>query len=86
MRYIIDYDQINVYNLTNRLIFSRKGVNNKMSRPEQLARSMVDAKEFNIPQGMEKARAFLCTPQPPRPPTPVPCHPPMPCNCRPRSK
>lgn len=51
-----------------------------MSRPEQLVRSMVDAKEFQATQGMKGTKAYLCAPGPCAPACGAPCqHPP----CRP---
>lgn len=49
-----------------------------MSHPEQLGSTrMADAKEFQVPQAIKGAKAFLCAPLPP------PCRPPC-APCVPR--
>lgn len=53
-----------------------------MSHPEQMVRSMADAKEFQAPKAAKGTRAFLCTPQPPPPPRCRPGPPPLCSSCR----
>jgi len=44
-----------------------------MKRQEQFDPSMADAKEFQSPQAVKSAKAFLCTPQPCAKPCGAPC-------------
>lgn len=59
-----------------------------MNRQEPFDPSVADAKEFQAPQAITGAKAFLCRPIPPQPlPRPQPCRPPcIPCVGPGRSK